>query len=83
MIPPEPTLMVEVPPAIKPIKTEVAVLATLLILLCSANQYRLYPQRSACCTRSKLFRIDSPGEPPAFTIIRSRIDKGISYSFFG
>ena len=47
--PADPTRMWDVPPAIYPITTAVAALAIPGMLWCSANQYRWYPHRSACC----------------------------------
>src|ERR1700730_12100748 len=69
--------MIVVAPAMCPMTTDVAALATPGMLWCSASQKRRYPHRSACCASSKVLRKASAAVAPAAMGARSSSEKGI------
>ena len=78
MIPPAPTRIVDVPPAMWPMTTAVAALAIPGMLWCSATQYRRYPSASARRARSRELRIESAGLPPSVMGERSRTESAVT-----
>jgi hypothetical protein len=82
MIPPDPTRIVDVPPATWAMTTDVAALAIPGMEWCSATQNRLNTSRSACRARSSVLWNDSAAVPPWRIGERSRTENGISDSGF-